>query len=74
MREYGVGYGKPPHQSRFKMGLSGNPKGRPRRPEPDPLVCCVRAWRLQDSGVRSTVLVAKKRSNTSKAVPDRRET
>lgn len=26
-----VGYGRPPKQSRFKPGTSGNPKGRPRR-------------------------------------------
>src|SRR5580658_3753839 len=25
-----VGYGKPPHGSRFKRGRSGNPKGRPK--------------------------------------------
>ncbi|MGC2200544.1 MAG: DUF5681 domain-containing protein [Stellaceae bacterium] len=24
-----VGYGKPPHHTRFKRGQSGNPKGRP---------------------------------------------
>src|SRR5436309_2621081 len=28
-----VGYGKPPRESRFKKGQSGNPKGRPKRPE-----------------------------------------
>jgi len=27
---YDVGYGKPPKQSRFKKGHSGNPYGRPR--------------------------------------------
>ena len=26
---YDIGYGKPPHASRFKKGISGNPKGRP---------------------------------------------
>lgn len=30
---YSVGYGKPPQGSRFRPGQSGNPKGRPRRPE-----------------------------------------
>lgn len=30
MADYEVGYGKPPHHSRFKPGKSGNPKGRPR--------------------------------------------
>lgn len=28
--EYDVGYGKPPTQTRFKTGRSGNPKGRPK--------------------------------------------
>lgn len=28
--EYRVGYGKPPLGSRFRHGVSGNPKGRPR--------------------------------------------
>ena len=27
---YEVGYGKPPHQTRFKPGCSGNPRGRPK--------------------------------------------
>jgi hypothetical protein len=27
---YEVGYGKPPRQSRFQKGASGNPKGRPK--------------------------------------------
>jgi hypothetical protein len=28
---YEVGYGKPPPKTRFKKGMSGNPKGRPKR-------------------------------------------
>ena len=28
--DYEVGYGKPPKQSRFRKGQSGNPKGRPK--------------------------------------------
>lgn len=28
--DYEVGYGKPPKESRFKKGKSGNPKGRPK--------------------------------------------
>jgi hypothetical protein len=28
---YEVGYGKPPIEGRFKPGVSGNPKGRPKR-------------------------------------------
>ena len=27
--DYEVGYGKPPHHTRFKAGQSGNPRGRP---------------------------------------------
>src|SRR5438876_8383769 len=29
-REYAVGYGKPPAETRFHKGQSGNPGGRPR--------------------------------------------
>ena len=29
--KYDVGYGKPPKQSQFKKGKSGNPRGRPKR-------------------------------------------
>jgi hypothetical protein len=28
-RDYEIGYGRPPHHTRFKKGWSGNPKGRP---------------------------------------------
>src|SRR5689334_11055739 len=28
---YAVGYGKPPPETRFRKGISGNPRGRPRR-------------------------------------------
>jgi len=28
-RDYEVGYGQPPHHTRFKKGQSGNPRGRP---------------------------------------------
>jgi Family of unknown function (DUF5681) len=28
-RDYKVGYGKPPHHTRFRRGQSGNPRGRP---------------------------------------------
>ena len=27
---YAVGYGRPPSHSRFRKGVSGNPRGRPR--------------------------------------------
>jgi Family of unknown function (DUF5681) len=31
MADYEIGYGKPPRSKRFKAGVSGNPKGRPKR-------------------------------------------
>jgi hypothetical protein len=31
MADYDVGYGKPPKRTRFKAGISGNLKGRPKR-------------------------------------------
>ena len=31
MADYAIGYGKPPASRRFKPGVSGNPRGRPRR-------------------------------------------
>ena len=30
MGDYEVGYGKPPDETRFRRGQSGNPKGRPK--------------------------------------------
>jgi hypothetical protein len=30
MGDYAIGYAKPPKAGRFKKGVSGNPKGRPR--------------------------------------------
>ncbi len=33
---YEVGYGKPPVATRFVKGQSGNPRGRPRKPKPQP--------------------------------------
>jgi Family of unknown function (DUF5681) len=30
---YEVGFGKPPSKSKWKKGQSGNPRGRPKRPE-----------------------------------------
>lgn len=30
---YDVGYGKPPKKTQFTKGQSGNPRGRPKRPE-----------------------------------------
>ena len=33
-QDYAVGYGRPPVESRFRKGKSGNPGGRPRRTKP----------------------------------------
>ena len=33
-KEKGVGYGQPPKSNQFKPGKSGNPKGRPKKPDP----------------------------------------
>jgi hypothetical protein len=30
-KEFEIGYGRPPHATRFKPGQSGNPRGRPKR-------------------------------------------
>lgn len=35
LREYQVGYGRPPRHSRFRPGQSGNPKGRRKKHRPD---------------------------------------
>ncbi len=32
-KDYVVGYGRPPKETRFQPGRSGNPKGRPRKPK-----------------------------------------
>lgn len=32
VKGYEVGYKKPPKSTRFKKGISGNPKGRPKKP------------------------------------------
>lgn len=34
VRNYQVGYGKPPNHTRFRPGVSGNPGGRPRGASP----------------------------------------
>jgi hypothetical protein len=33
--DYEVGYGKPPVKNRFKAGVSGNSRGRPKKAKPD---------------------------------------
>src|ERR1700728_1632761 len=34
MADYEIGYGKPPRHSQFKKGVCANPRGRPRRRNP----------------------------------------
>lgn len=34
--DYKVGYGKPPENTRFKKGASGNPRGRPKKQRVEP--------------------------------------
>jgi|GEM_PF-976105 len=34
---YEVGFRKPPRSTRFKKGQSGNPRGRPKKPKPEPI-------------------------------------
>jgi Family of unknown function (DUF5681) len=56
--EFEVGFGKPPKGSRFRKGISGNPKGRPKGRRN---LATVLAWTLQEKvvinehGVRRTV-------------------
>lgn len=55
---YEVGYGKPPKQTRFRKGLSGNPNGRPRG-KPNWRTLLERAMNekvvINENGVRKTV-------------------
>lgn len=37
MKDYQIGYGRPPAEHRFNKGKSGNPRGRPRK-KPNPIV------------------------------------
>jgi hypothetical protein len=42
MANHEIGYGKPPVSGRFRAGISGNPKGRPKR-KPTPLAERIKA-------------------------------
>ena len=33
-KDYEAGFGRPPQSGQFKKGKSGNPKGRPKKPDP----------------------------------------
>jgi hypothetical protein len=68
-RDYAVGYGKPPGHTRFGMGRSGNPKGRPsgaKKPDhPVPRSAqrdrnCCREWRRKISKRQAIVNKAAK--------------
>ena len=49
MADYEIGYGKPPRHSQFKKGVCANPRGRPRRfnPEIGDVVCSFLSARAQ---------------------------
>jgi hypothetical protein len=46
--DYEVGYGKPPVETRFAAGRSGNPRGRPRGAKNQPLPPSLAAEQLKD--------------------------
>lgn len=45
--DYEVGYGKPPQQTRFKPGQSGNPRGRPKGAKAKPALPALHDERLK---------------------------
>jgi hypothetical protein len=59
-RDEKVGYANPPHHTRFKPGVSGNPKGRPRWNEEGQLGQLLgreiyRPMRIQENGKRRSM-------------------
>ncbi len=46
--DYEIGYGKPPVQSRFAPGRSGNPRGRPKGAKNQPTLPALNEERLKD--------------------------
>lgn len=58
MRKNKVGYGRPPEHSRFKKGVSGNPKGRPKKQSP---AICEAIESVMNAPVAFTVGGRKKR-------------
>ena len=58
MSDYPIGYRKPPIQTRFKKGQSGNPRGRPRGTR-DPLATINkifgRKFKINEGGVPRTI-------------------
>lgn len=54
-RDMKIGYGSPPHRTRFRPGISGNPKGRPKWSEDGQLTRLLgkeifRPIRIQENG------------------------
>jgi Family of unknown function (DUF5681) len=66
--EYEVGYGKPPKDSQFKKGVSGNPSGRPKKPTDSDS-----EWR-RELASKMTVIEKGKRSTITKSAAYKRQT
>jgi hypothetical protein len=52
--DYAVGYRKPPRETRFKKGQSGNPKGRPKKKSPKEQLRALLAQELNERVVITT--------------------
>lgn len=67
---YKVGYRNPPKETRFKPGQSGNPKGRPKRPEISKYVAeqLVR-YMIKEEQKPKTLTVALSGTMTAKGTP-----